>query len=95
LVVEVEARGGRARGGVARTIKHNLIDCLWVKAAFARGGSTPYVESLRAFAGEGVPCEKTEQSRLCLSGWSFVWLRPGDCFEALTQLAVKGFSLGV
>ena len=50
------------------------------------------VESLRVFAGEGVPCEETKQSRLCLSGWFLIWFRPGYCFEALTQLAVKGFS---
>jgi hypothetical protein len=50
------------------------------------------VELSRVFAGEGVPCEEMKQSRLCLSGWFLILFRSGYCFEAPTQLAVKGFS---
>jgi hypothetical protein len=71
------------RGGVARTIKHNVIDSPWIGAAFARGGSTLRAEALSIFAGEGAAHKETEACRFCFPCWLLVWFRLSERPEAL------------
>ncbi|KAF8473720.1 hypothetical protein DFH94DRAFT_684341 [Russula ochroleuca] len=62
LVVEVEVRGNCTRCVVTRTVKYNMIGCLWVHSAFVgRGDAAFCVKALGKFSSERMSCEEAEK----------------------------------
>jgi hypothetical protein len=59
FVVEVKAQVCCARSGVARVVKHDAVDCLWVDATYIRtrrkGCDAFCMETLGVFARECTP----------------------------------------
>jgi hypothetical protein len=93
LVVEVEVRGNCTRCVVTRTVKYNMIGCLWVHSAFVgRGDAAFCVKALGKFSSERMSCEEAEKGRLSFPCWFLVLLRLSNCSKALAWLSIRGSS---